>query len=69
MIGSMTRNRRLIPVGTAAKQLGLSIWTLRGWCYRGRCASHKLGNRLMLDESEVERIISESERPRLVSSK
>lgn len=66
---TLTRQKQMVGVGDAAERLGVSVWTLRSWCYKGRCSSYKIGSRLMLDEGEVERIISESERPRLVSLK
>lgn len=58
---------QLLSVGQAAAALGISIWTLRGWAYRGQIASHKVGKRLMISTAEVARIIRESERPRLAS--
>ncbi len=61
--------RRLIGVAPAAEVLGISVWTLRSWCYRGRCSSFKMGDRLMLEEAELERIMNESERPRLEMAK
>lgn len=59
-------NRVLLPVKVAAKRLGLSVWGVREMAYSGRCASHKVGNRLMIASDEVDRIIAESERPRVV---
>lgn len=59
-------NRTLLPVKVAAQRLGLSVWGARGLCYSGRCASHKIGNRLMIASDEIDRIIAESERPRVV---
>jgi excisionase family DNA binding protein len=56
---------RLLSVKVAAGELGLSVWTLRAWAYSGRIGSHKVGNRLMIAPEEIDRIISESERPRL----
>jgi excisionase family DNA binding protein len=56
---------RLMSVRTAAEELGVSVWTLRAWAYSGRIGSHKVGNRLMIAPSEIDRIIGESERPRL----
>jgi hypothetical protein len=61
-------NRRLLPVKIAAQRLGLSTWGMREMAYSGRCASHKVCNRLMIAEDEVDRIIASSERPRLVSA-
>jgi excisionase family DNA binding protein len=54
---------RLVSVAAAADRLGLSIWTLRAWCYAGKFASCKLGGRLLIPESEIERAITESLRP------
>ena len=48
----------------SAEQTGLSPWTLRRWAYDGKIASHKLGTRLMIPQSELDRLISESFRPR-----
>ena len=61
--------RRMIGVAPAAEALGISVWTLRNWCYRGKCSSHKIGDRLMLDEAEIDRIMTEGERPRLEATK
>jgi excisionase family DNA binding protein len=56
---------KLITVQDAAAMLGLSVWTLRNWCYRGLVSSNKLGSRRMLPTTEVDRIIAETRRPRL----
>lgn len=60
--------RRLLPVKAAANILGCSVWTVRAWCYSGAISSHKIGAKLLVAEDEVERVIAESERPRLVSA-
>ena len=65
---SATR-RRLAGVQEGADYLGISVWSLRNWCYQGRCASVKMGDRLMVEWSELDRIIAESTRPRLESAK
>lgn len=64
---SFPTNRVLLPVKAAAKRLGLSVWGVREMAYSGRCASHKIGNRLMIASDEIDRIIAESERPRVVA--
>ena len=62
-------HRELVGVDEAAHILGgLSPWTVRGMAYRGRIASHKIGTRLMFDRAELDRVISESERPRLAET-
>lgn len=59
--------RRLVPVKKAAERLGLSVWGVRAMAYSGRIASHKVSTRLMISEDEIERVIAESERPRMES--
>jgi excisionase family DNA binding protein len=63
------QHRQLIGVDEAAHNLGLSPWTLRAWAYKGKIASHKVSTRLMFDRAEVERVISDSERPRVIRPK
>ena len=48
----------------AAKQLGISVWTLRKKAYEGEVASVKIGTKLLIPESELERLIREGRRPR-----
>lgn len=55
----------LLPVKNFAARLGISIWTARGWCYRGTVASVKIGSKLLVPVGEIDRIISENMRPRL----
>ena len=57
-------NEILHPVKDAARQLGLSIWTLRKRAYEGNVASVKIGAKLLIPESEIERVIREGMRPR-----
>jgi excisionase family DNA binding protein len=56
---------KLISVQGAAAALGISVWTVRAWAYAGKISSNKLGKRLMVSSAEIDRIIAESERPRL----
>ena len=60
-------SRRLLTVQKAAAQLGISVWTLRQMAYAGRVSSHKIGTRLLIAEDEIKRVISESERPRVIA--
>ena len=62
-------NRKLLPLDEAADTLGLSPWTLRLWARKGKVASHKVSTRLMFANDEIQRIIAESERPRLEVAK
>jgi excisionase family DNA binding protein len=57
----------LHPVKHAARQLGISVWTLRKKAYEGDVASVKIGAKLLIPESEVERLIREGMRPRRVA--
>jgi excisionase family DNA binding protein len=54
----------LLPVKDAARQLGISVWTLRKKAYEGDVASVKIGAKLLIPESETERLIREGMRPR-----
>lgn len=60
--------QKLRNLNQASEQLGLSSWTLRRWAYDGKIASAKLGTRLMIPQSEIDRIVEESMRPRLTES-
>ena len=55
----------LLPVKNFAARLGVSVWTARGWCYRGTVASVKIGRKLLVPAGEVHRMISENLRPRV----
>ena len=58
---------QLLGVAEAAKQLGISVWTLRRWAYRGEIESVKLGGKLlMVPATELQRIVDDGTRPRLV---
>jgi hypothetical protein len=54
----------LHPVKDAAQRLGISIWTLRLKAYKGDVASVKIGVKLLIPQSEIERLIQEGMRPR-----
>jgi excisionase family DNA binding protein len=60
-------NDTLHPVKQAAQQLGVSIWTLRKKAYVGDIASVKIGTKLLIPESEIERLIREGTRPRRIA--
>ncbi len=57
-------NENLNPVKDAARRLGISVWTLRKKAYQGAITSVKIGAKLLIPESEIERMIREGLRPR-----
>ena len=61
-------NEILHPVKDAARQLGISIWTLRKKAYEGDVASVKIGAKLLIPESEMDRLVREGTRPRRTRS-
>ena len=44
---------------------GVSRWTWRRWAYDGKIASVKLGKRLVIPASEIERLVVQNTRPAL----
>lgn len=56
---------RLIPLKDAAAMMGRSRFTVRDWVQDGRIASHLIFKRILIPESEIERIAAESYRPRV----
>ena len=58
----------LHPVKDAARRLGISVWTLRKKAYEGEVASVKIGAKLLIPESEIERLIREGLRPRRLAA-
>jgi excisionase family DNA binding protein len=58
----------LFPIKDAAMRLGISVWTLRKKAYEGGVASVKIGAKLLIPASEIERLISDGMRPRRVAS-
>jgi hypothetical protein len=58
----------LLPIKDAARQLGISVWTLRKRAYLGDVASVKIGAKLLIPKSEIARIIQDGTRPRRLVS-
>jgi hypothetical protein len=54
----------LTPIKDGARRLGISVWTLRKKAYGGDVASVKMGAKLLIPESEIERLIRDGTRPR-----
>lgn len=42
---------------------GISRWTVRRWAYDGKIGSVKMGRRLMIPVSELDRLVTEGTRP------
>ena len=56
-------SQKLQSIKDFAASIGISVWTVRGWAYRGRIASIKLGARLMIPTTELDRLIEKNLRP------
>jgi excisionase family DNA binding protein len=54
----------LYPIKDAAGRLGISVWTLRRKVYDGGVVSVKIGTKLLIPESEMDRIVREGTRQR-----
>ena len=55
--------RQRMCVKDASHYTGLSEWTLRKWAYSGKVASIKLSTRLLFDKAELDRVLTENNRP------
>jgi excisionase family DNA binding protein len=53
---------RLISVFEAGRLLGISKHTVRAWGYQGRLQSIKMGRRVLIPYSEIERVVNEGVR-------
>jgi len=54
---------RLYSIEEAAEHLRISHWTLRGWIQSGKLLSAKIGDRRVIRESELQRLIVDDPRP------
>jgi excisionase family DNA binding protein len=54
---------RFYSLNEAADLLRLSHWTLRGWIKMGKLRSAKIGDRRVIRESELQRLIVDDPRP------
>ena len=64
--GSLVRRNmeKLVSIAEAAEKLGgISIWTVRAWLSQGRLERTKVGNRTMIKESELEKVIQQNPFP------
>jgi hypothetical protein len=62
---SHTIVREFFSVRELKELTGISDWTWREWADCGKCASVKIGHRLLIPVSEVQRLLSEGLRPAL----
>ena len=46
-------------INEAGEFLGLSSWTIRRWIQQGKILPVRLGSRVLIEESELERVIRE----------
>lgn len=65
----LNNNAMYCSVDQAEIITGLSRWTWRSWAYSGKIASHKMGARLLIPISELNRVIAEGYRPRVEEAK
>ncbi len=54
--------RPLMGIDKAAELLGISPWTVRGYIREGRLRPVRLGRRVLLTESELERLVAEGQK-------
>jgi excisionase family DNA binding protein len=59
----MFEGRLLVTVTEAAKALTVSPWTVRKWIDSGRLRRVKIGRRVGLEPSELERLLSAGRDP------
>ncbi len=57
-----------VSVVEAYHRTDISTWSWRRMAYDGRIASTKIGSRLLIPITEIDRVMEEGTRPRLVST-
>ena len=55
--------REFVSVKEAKALTGISDWTWREWVEMGKCASVKMGHRVLIPVSEIQRLLSDGFRP------
>jgi excisionase family DNA binding protein len=48
-----------IGIRDAAKAVGLSVWTLRGWIRQGKLRCVRLGRRVMVEPGELRKLVEQ----------
>jgi hypothetical protein len=56
-----------LGVEQAAALTSMSIWYWRRQAYNGTVSSVKIGRRLLIPRTEIERVVTENTRPRLAA--
>ena len=56
---ALTVEKRLLDVREAARYLGISPHTVRGWVYQGRLPVIRLGRKVLFDRTALDRLIEE----------
>jgi hypothetical protein len=59
---------KFLGVDGAEIYSGVSKWTWRRMAYAGRIASSKIGKRLLIPVSEIDRVLAEGYRPALTDA-
>jgi hypothetical protein len=53
----------LFPLSEAAQKLRVAVCTLRGWCLSGRVSYCRVGNQLMLLQSDIDAFVRSNRIP------
>jgi predicted site-specific integrase-resolvase len=64
-MSEIVMSSKRVPLKEAAGILGVSAATLRTWTRMRRLSSYQICKKVMFSTEELERVIRESERPRL----
>jgi excisionase family DNA binding protein len=51
--------KQLFDVNSAARLLSISPWTVRSYIHNGKLRPVRLGRRVLLEEAELERLITD----------
>ena len=62
-MAGQNKEAQFLGVAEAETITGVSKWTWRRWSYDGKIASVKLGKRLLIPTSEIQRMIERGTRP------
>jgi excisionase family DNA binding protein len=54
---------KLQSIEKAAEVLGLSAWTVRAYVRQGKIRPIRIGRRVLIEPSEIQRVITEGKKP------